>query len=229
MEQWHVVRRGIDMSKVKRLPRSRVIGTKSRNGVVRPLSYMGNTHLLVSKEVPLRRKTAFMREVTVGSIKNIGVCGPRVYAWRIVGNRCEYVMDNLARGHADARVKTLYQYKGPKPWKQLYKVLLDFYRITGGFHGDLHSNNIAVVTRKGKVSVQVYDYGTWHPFSPRVTGNKIVPYLMAARMKPGNRNLGYAYEPTNNKENQLYRRNINVLNSNAIRAFKRFNASSTSG
>jgi hypothetical protein len=224
---WHVVRRGIDMRQVSRFPRNKVIGTKSKHGVVRPLSYKGNPLVLVSKEVPLRQKKAFMREVRIGSLKGIEACGPRVYAWRIKGDRCEYVMDHFARGHRDAKVQTLAQYNGePKPWRQLYRVLMTFYKLTGGFHGDLHMNNIAVVTRKRKVTVQVYDYGTWHKFERRVTGNKIMPYLLAARRVPGNKNLGYAYEPKN--YNQLYTRNLNVLNNGAVRAFKRFNASSSS-
>ena len=221
--RWHIVNKGIKMAEVLRFPRSKVIGTKSRNGTVRPLMYKGNKYLLVSKEMSLKKKKSFVREIKVGTMPGIQYCGPRVYAWRRLPDRLEYIMDNLARGDKNAKVQTLHQYRGPKPWKQLYDVLLRFYKITGGFHGDIHTNNIAVVTSKtGRVSVQIYDYGTWRKFGYRISGDKIMPYLNQIKMQRGNRNLGYAIEPKN-KENQLYRRNINVLGNNALSAFKRFN------
>lgn len=220
--RWHVVNRSIKIDKVLRFPRSKIIGTKSKNGVVRPLMYKGNKYLLVSKEMSLRKKKSFFREVHVGTMPGIGSVGPRVYAWRKLPNRYEYIMDNLARGYSDAKVTTLHRYTGAKPWRQLYDALLRFYKVTGGFHGDLHSNNIAVVTRKGKVTVQIYDYGTWRPFRPRIRSDRIMDYLREIKMQKGNRNIGYAIEPKND-ENQLYRRNVNVLSSNALRAFAKFN------
>jgi hypothetical protein len=220
--RWHIVNRAIKIDKVLRYPRNKIIGVKSRHGVVRPLMYNGNKYLLVSKEMSLRKKKSFFREIRVGTMPGIGTVGPRVYAWRKLPNRYEYIMDNLARGHADAKVTTLHKYTGPKPWRQLYDALLRFYKVTGGFHGDLHSNNIAVVTRKGKVSVQIYDYGTWRPFQVRIRSDKIMPYLKEIRMQKGNRNLGYAIQPKND-ENQLYSRNTNVLSTNALRAFAKFN------
>jgi hypothetical protein len=218
---WHIVRRGINLKKVERFPRSKVIGTKSRHGTVRPLMYKGNKFLLVSKEVPIEKKKSFAREIHVGSMRGIESCGPRIYAWRIQGDKCEYIMDNLARGHSDARVRTLAQTR-VKPWRKVYDSLLKFYKVTGGYHGDLHENNIAVITRGKTVSVQIYDYGTWHPFYKRVTGNKILPYLVAAKAKPGNVNRGNGvYKPKNNE--QLYTMNFNSLGGNAIQAFKRYN------
>jgi hypothetical protein len=220
--RWHVVNRSIKIDKVLRYPRSKIIGTKSKNGVVRPLMYKGNKYLLVSKEMSLRKKKSFFREVHVGTRPGIGTVGPRVYAWRKLPNRYEYIMDNLARGYSDAKVTTLHKYTGPKPWRQLYDALLRFYKVSGGFHGDLHSNNIAVITRKGKVSVQIYDYGTWRPFQYKIRSDRIMNYLREIKMQKGNRNIGYAIEPKND-ENQLYRKNANVLNSNALKAFAKFN------
>ena len=220
--RWHVVNRALKIDKVLRYPRSKVIGTKSKNGVVRPLSYNGNRFLLVSKEMSLKKKKSFFREVHVGTRPGIGACGPKVYAWRKLPNRYEYIMDNLARGFKDAKVTTLHKYTGPKPWKQLYDVLLRFYKVTGGFHGDLHSNNIAVITRKGKVSVQIYDYGTWRPFQYKIRSDRIMNYLKEIKLQKGNKNIGYAIEPKNS-ENQLYRKNANVLSSNALKAFAKFN------
>jgi len=219
--RWHIVRK-IPLNQIHRFPRSVTIGTASRNGTVRPLSYKGNNVLFVSKEVPLRKKNSFIREVHVGSMKGIEACGPRVYAWRITKDKCEYIMDHLARGDTRAKVSTLYDYIGEKPWRKLYDVLLKFYKVTGGYHGDLHQTNVAVIKKGSRVSVQVYDYGTWHPFYKRVSGNKIFPYLLAAQKKPGNRvERNGVYEPRGG--GQLYQKNINSLSGKALNAFRRFN------
>ena len=224
---WHIVRRGLDLKSIERFPRSRTIGGSSKHGVVRPLMYRGNQFLLVSKEMPLKNKKIFKREVQVGSIKGIEACGPRVFAWRITSTKCEYIMDNLARGDKDAKVRTFANYQGIRPWRKLYDVLLKFYKVTGGFHGDLHLNNIAIITKGSRVTVQVYDYGTWHPFSRRVTGNKIMPYLAAAKARPGNVNRGNGvFKPRNG--GQLYRENADMLGANVLRAFRRYNGGSPS-
>jgi hypothetical protein len=223
---WHVVRRGIDLKSIERFPRSKTIGSPSKHGTIRPLIYKNNKFLLVSKEMPIKNKKIFAREVHVGSMRGIEACGPRVFAWRISGGQCEYIMDNLARGDKNAKVRTFATYRGEKPWRKLYDVLLKFYKVTKGFHGDLHLNNMAIITKGSRVSVQIFDYGTWHPFYKNVTGNKILPYLTAIREKPGNVNRGNGvYKPKNG--GQLYRLNANLLGTNVLRIFRRYNGVSS--
>jgi hypothetical protein len=105
----------------------------------------------------------------------------------------------------------------------LYKSLLSFYQITRGYHGDLHTNNIARIMRGGKpVQIQIYDYGTWRPFTKRIVSQKLTNYLNAEAPLPTNEEVrNGTFLPRGG--GQLYRMNVNVLQDEAVKAFLLFN------
>ena len=228
---WHVLNaKDFNPKYMKRFPRSQIIGTPSKNGVVRRVEYKGNPVKFVSKEIPKTKLSIFKKEIYVGQLPHVEKFGPRVVAYRILSDRCEYIMDNFIRGHKDLHVLTLDQYKkkiGIVPfmiWKMFYKSLLSFYKVTHGYHGDLHTNNIAIIFKKSKpIQVQIYDYGTWRPFTSQIPKNSsLLNYLSYERASPKNKQIRPGvYAPSN--DGQLYRRNINTLQSAALRAFYKIN------
>lgn len=104
------------------------------------------------------------------------------------------ILDHVERGNPSVKSLSIYDYfvktnfitiqkkphkqiinSCPTPYhplyKQLYKTLLAFYKITGRIHGDLHSDNIVVIynknttnhdlfTGKSIIDVVIYDFGS---------------------------------------------------------------------
>lgn len=121
----------------------------------------------------------FLNEIRVGTTHNIQRVGPRIYSWRITkaagagknGGDVwlgQYIMDNVLRGNNSLFSYTLHSFiEKYKPgrdadvFKKLKKTIRNFWIITQGYHGDLHSGNISVVADKdGTVKrVMIYDYG----------------------------------------------------------------------
>jgi hypothetical protein len=226
---WHVFHKEFNPKYIKRFPREKTLGVPSKNGTVRPISYKGNSLRFVSKEVPREKLNIFKKELLVGHLLGVEKFGPRILAYRVLPDRGEYIMDNFLRGRTGLKVLTLDQFKkkyGRVPviiWKMLYKSLLSFYQITRGYHGDLHTNNIAIIMRGGKpVQIQIYDYGTWRPFTKRIVSQKLTNYLNAEAPLPTNEEVrNGTFLPRGG--GQLYRMNVNVLQDEAVKAFLLFN------
>lgn len=114
----------------------------------------------------------FLNEIKVGSTPGIQAVGPKIYAFKITHNlagkaiKGEYIMDNLGN------FKNLKQYARNKNirydhpiYKELRNTILKFWKITKGYHGDLHSGNIAVIENpNGSIKVKLIDYGAHKKF-----------------------------------------------------------------
>jgi hypothetical protein len=111
----------------------------------------------------LDRMKTFKTEVSVGSLKNIGEVGPRVYAWRVTPTGGEYIMDNVQMGDKKAKVYPLAHIKmNEKILERVLGTVKRFQQITKGHHGDLHRNNIQVIKLPNKkFYVMIIDYGSW--------------------------------------------------------------------
>jgi hypothetical protein len=148
--------------KTIRIPRQVVTGFSLNFNTLRTKINRNN-----NRNTYLNRIGSFQTEVKIGSLKNIGLVGPRVYAWRITPTGAEYIMDNVLLGDQRAKV---YPFSKVYKNEHILKLALDaiklFQQITKGYHGDLHKNNIQVVVTPEKVVyVMIIDYGSWRPAS----------------------------------------------------------------
>ena len=149
------------------------IGSSSVFGVVKKLLYGTSDNTYVIKFIkfsPLNtnKEFSFMTEVKIGSLRRIGKVGPRVIAYRKTIKGGEYVMDNVEMGDksaksyaaANKRIKIT-----PELWILIKQTINNFYKITKGYHGDLHGNNIMIVINKTGVSIKIIDYGAHRRFN----------------------------------------------------------------
>ncbi len=205
------------------------IGTPSVHGVVRKVlvASTGNDCQFVMKTVKIPRKyinfiietpennnnsinrnkyldkiESFKTEISVGSLKYIANVGPRVYAWRITPTGGEYIMDNVQLGDCTAKV---YPFGRLKKNEKILQLVLDaidrFHKITKGYHGDLHKNNIQVVQLKsGKMYVMIIDYGNWRPMTVNMPKNATPPVYVRNK----NSYLGISHSKNNNGINVFF-------------------------
>jgi hypothetical protein len=126
----------------------------------------------------------FLNEVRVGMTPGISRVGPRIYGFRIkfVGTQLvgSYIMDDFVKGDTSVKSLLLYDYiqkyrPGPNHvvFKKLKTTLRNFWLISKGYHGDLHTNNIAVVfkSRGTVVRVMIFDYGAHKRTKTKFTRN----------------------------------------------------------
>ena len=120
----------------------------------------------------------FFNEIRVGRDPKISQVGPRIYAWRILRDRegfatdGQYIMDSFTGGDKSLDAVTLARIKMcPLPNDPLYpmlrKTIEKFWKITKGFHGDLHGGNIAAVYDKKSRDIKkfmIFDYGSHKKF-----------------------------------------------------------------
>ena len=175
------------------------IGSKSVNGQVYQLLHKNTLKIskYVIKTIKINSNDKFKEyknELYVGTCKNIEKIGPKIYAFRM--NRQlqqgEYVMDNLFKFTDEIQafdmhtyLKYLLKFTDQELKKQYITQLLTtfiktikiFYKITNGFHGDLHLENVMVYidSRIYKViDVKIFDYGSFRKFQSYNTKNKIL-------------------------------------------------------
>lgn len=151
----------------------------------------------VMKVMNYTSEKIFVNEVSIGQIKGIESVGPRIYCYNAgEPGKLKYIMDNVAKmdNCKDCKAMTLNEYfeKGclstTHPfYNMMYKTLVDFYKITKGWHGDLHMGNIMVVLDQNNKlkSVKIIDYGAHQKFS---NGNN-VPDCLEDIFKKINRNF----------------------------------------
>ena len=127
----------------------------------------------------------FLNELRVGSSPGIQRVGPKVYAWRVHRKpsgritSAEYIMDDFTdvpssqqvmqlATYLSLRMKTKSQCAAKNPiFSLIRRAMTSFWGITGGYHGDLHTNNMAVVMDKATgtpLKVVIFDYGAHRPF-----------------------------------------------------------------
>jgi len=124
----------------------------------------------------------FLNEIRVGSLPGIKEVGPKIYAWKV--NRdargeiqsAEYIMDDFTVAPAGQKVLMMKDYakvfdacpaKGHAIYTKLKEAILKFWRITKGYHGDLHVGNMAVrydVLTHNPIKVIIFDYGSHKKF-----------------------------------------------------------------
>jgi hypothetical protein len=178
-------------------------------------------------------RVAFYNEIEVGSNIKLkeNFIGPSIYAYttfRVKNILCgAYIMDHWERGMQNVKSMTLMKYfqtiqkSCPLPKSdiiyRLEHLLLSFYKITEGYHGDLHAGNIAVILDMNNniLYLQIYDYGAHQKFRYK---NKIkkcntLTDVFSLIESDINNNI-------KNKTNNLFQNNNNIIkyfpkNSNA--------------
>lgn len=118
-------------------------------------------------------KNEYLEEVRVGSIPGIEKVGVRVHSHgRLSKGNYYIVMDHVEMGQSDVTHMTAERYVSKFPKQQqaflriLRKRLLQFYQLTGRFHGDLHFQNVLVILSKKTKSlkqIKLIDYGNTVP------------------------------------------------------------------
>ena len=158
------------------------IGTASSYGQVN-LVGDGNRFVVKTMDIssPSNNRT-FDNELTVGFNPAIKIVGPKIYLWRKfnVGPgkaMGQYIMDNFTKGRPGVYSMGLQEYSTrywndacPSPndpiIRLLKKKLLSFWKITKGYHGDLHSGNIQVIFDASDrlKDLMIFDYGAHKRF-----------------------------------------------------------------
>jgi hypothetical protein len=162
------------------------IGTATAYSAIYPI---GNDNKrvvkIISKPGTINFKDEFENEVRVGRIPGIERVGTKIYESFYEDSFGAYVMDNLLMGNSNSEITTLdmviYELDGTYSngrrnltlgkldliTYNYIKLLFDFYKITGGWHGDLHEKNVQVITDKytGAIKrMRVIDYATHTAF-----------------------------------------------------------------
>ncbi len=78
----------------------------------------------------------------------------------------QYIMDKLDN-FVTLEEYTQHGCPSPEFYNKLRQAIEDFWRITGGYHGDLHSSNIGI--HNGKI--KIIDYGSHKKFKTRINEN----------------------------------------------------------
>ena len=170
---------------------SKIIGKKSTFGIVKKLLYGTSDNTYVIKFVKFspmnaNREFSFMTEVKIGSLRRIGAVGPRVIAYRKTMLGGEFVMDNVEMGQnvqslsiANKRIRVT-----PALWTMIKETIQKFYKITKGYHGDLHGDNIMIILHKNHYTIKIIDYGAHRRFNFNL-GNIIDTHYGAKVYRPG--------------------------------------------
>jgi hypothetical protein len=166
-----------------------------------------------------RDRKIFLNEIRVGTMPGIKEVGPKIYAYRMSYTKGEYIMDDLGNFVTlSSFTKNTCPPKNHPIYKALKECLVKFYKITGGYHGDLHMGNIAVVLDKLGLfkKIMIYDYGAHRPFKNNSTASCFEDY-----MKKINKNFSSNYTSGNyfpsgvrierRKNIQSFRPNSNMI------------------
>ena len=179
--------------------RGQRIGSKSVNGQVYQLLHKDTLEVsqYVIKTIKINSNIKFKEyrnELYVGTCKNIENTGPKIYAFRMNKKlqQGEYVMDNLYRFTNNIQTLDMHSYINyikqftdtelKKEYitillKKFIKTLKNFYKITNGYHGDLHLENVMIYLDSSiykVVDVKIFDYGSFRKFKLNSTKNKIL-------------------------------------------------------
>jgi hypothetical protein len=160
------------------------IGTESVNGVIFPILDTDRV-VKITRIESGEQMNDFRTEVQIGHMPGIKKVGTQIYNSKIFdlddGTRLgAYVMENLLARREIAKGTGLPSYKvipmskymkvhetmdrpeQNRSVRMYEKLLFDFYKITRGWHGDLHNENIQVILDGyGKlVRMKIIDYGS---------------------------------------------------------------------
>jgi hypothetical protein len=149
----------------------------------------------------------FRNEVEIGSIPGIEEVGPRIYAWKIENGQGQYIMDHVEFGSNTVWSMTLKEYlmkqkngtcpkNTPQLIKKLRDTLINFYKITGGRHGDLHYGNIMVILNRDLdvTAFRIIDYGAHRKFNLNKLGKpSCLGDYLKAELKGSYKNMSREY------------------------------------
>jgi hypothetical protein len=188
------------------------------------------------KEMSLHDDTQlkiFLNEVRVGMTPGISKAGPRIYGYKISDDSARYVMDDFVKGDSTVGAILLKEYieqfhpdVNHPVYKKLRQAMRQFWLTTQGYHGDLHTSNIAVVFKPGGavVRVMIFDYGAHKrvkvPLKPDMTFANVTRIIKKNFTRSTKKRRGAtSYYPTFGPSTKLYypkmgqsrRVNTNVL------------------
>lgn len=119
--------------------------------------------------------TAVANQIKIGTVQGIEDIGVRVHAVLPRHKDVIVIMDHSLLGNNTLRSESLFTYitrhrehvKTKIITKMISDALVIFYKITGGFHGDLHLGNIVALFDNDNVihHVKIIDYSSFVPFS----------------------------------------------------------------
>ena len=220
-----------------------VVGTDYLIKIMENRDHYGRLSSVMSGDTPY----IFSNEVSVGGMPRIQEVGPRIYAYTRSPYQLIYVMNNVVsqsntrngvvpmslRDYYMKELSSVCPMVGAPIYKSLGETLIKFYKITGGWHGDLHDQNILVLMKgKSIVSVKIIDYGAHRKFSKGVPNclRDVFTFINDEFDKKRNfeeQNPGqisvYGRMKDPSQGGQRYRRNEEVL----TKSFKRINPIST--
>lgn len=162
------------------------VGKNISRGTYGSVSELGNDGKYVIKTMDIDNSSGidllkvFFNEIRVGSNPAIAEVGPRIYAWRLIRDQKgtatigQYIMDSFTKGDKDLETISLhmmYRSLCPPPSDPIYamlrKTIEKFWKITKGYHGDLHLGNVVAlrnIKTKNIVKILIFDYGAHKKF-----------------------------------------------------------------
>ncbi len=169
------------------------IGTPSTNGAIYEMA--NNKVLKIMNNVGY---ADFMNEVSVGRIPGIEKVGTRIYEYAFFNNTGVYVMDNLITDRNTRngnRLMSLREYwntchKATDHEKKMFTYLLyDFYKLTNGYHADLHGDNIqAIVGPDGTLKkLKIIDYGSHTKLKKNIRSLRCLDHILDVIQEEFNR------------------------------------------
>ena len=116
----------------------------------------------------------FLNEVRVGSLPGIQQVGPKIYAFRLVQQQSkyfkgQYIMDRLHFVSLENYIKNTCPEPSDPLYKRMRETIEKFWKITKGYHGDLHDDNIGVIPETGRVVI--IDYGAHRKFKTKINNS----------------------------------------------------------
>jgi hypothetical protein len=149
------------------------IGVRSVHGAAYKCMYNGRPVILkVIDLTDTEELSGFFNEIRIGQIKGIEELGTRTLAYGFSNNIGYHLMTDVTYNKSNLTSVSLNEYmkllnacpSTEHPlYKKLFKTLFDFYKLTEGYHGDLHGGNIYVVYKSPYIdnvkSIKIIDYG----------------------------------------------------------------------
>jgi hypothetical protein len=169
------------------------VGNESSYGKV---FKMANNKVLKVIGLPEDFRPDFINEIRIGRIPGIEKVGTRIYEATYRTFKLKegefylgaYVMDDLIseNGNRAMNLKSYYGVRNKCPVlterdaEMFVKLLFDFYKITKGYHGDLHTGNIQAILRAdGSLKqLKIIDYGTHTKFKTNINSLKCLDDIL---------------------------------------------------
>ena len=220
------------------------VGKKISKGTFGSVYKLGSDEKYVMKTMMFNRSEnsedklkIFFNELRVGKNPRISEVGPRIYAWRIIrdvegyATEGQYIMDSFTGGNENLDSAILSNLKlCPLPNDPIYtmlrKTITKFWKITKGYHGDLHTDNIAIVFNKKSKKIKkilIFDYGSHKKFKTRINSTtcfedflRIIDKEFHNRLRKPNTNVNYLNNTNRTlvvypNRSQARRSNVNML------------------